>query len=85
MSYLNILMPNHLQESINEIENEKNRLIPVEELFDELEEKYGLEFERKDKKQEEAYYKYLEHCNKYNKECKRIELEKLKKILKDEM
>lgn len=74
---------NRLQESINEIENEKNRLIPAEEFFNELEEKYGFEFERKDKKQEEAYHKYLEHCNKYNKKCKKIELEKLKKELQN--
>lgn len=76
---------NYLHESINEIENGKNRLIPVEELFNELEEKYGFEFERKDKKQEEEYHKYLEHRSKYNKECKKIELEKLKRILKNEI
>lgn len=66
---------------IKETEDGKGKSIPAEDFFKKLGKKYGFEFEKRDPRQEKAYHKYMEHCNDYNKICKKIELEKLKNCL----
>ena len=45
----------------------------------EIIEKYN--FEKKDEKQEQAYNKFLKQLMEYNKNCRNIELKKLKDLL----
>lgn len=73
-----------LEESIREIDKNKKdskSLYSVEEVFKELEEKHGFEPEKKDEKQERAYKEFLKSLFEYEKECKNIELKKLKDLL----
>lgn len=73
-----------LEESLREVdENKENSksLYSAEEVFKQLEEEYGFESEKKDAKQEIAYEKFLKNLIEYEKECKNIELKKLKDLL----
>lgn len=55
----------------------------IDEFYKELEENFDFEFEKKDARQEKEYNKYLQHCAHYNKTCRKIELEKLKKLIEN--
>ena len=73
-----------LEESLREIDENKENpktLYSAEEVFKQLEEEYGFEPEKKDEKQENAYKKFLKNIMEYEKECKNIELKKLKDLL----
>ena len=58
--------------------------ISFEDFRKKLEDIAGVELEKRDSKQEEAWYEYLKHQAEYNEKCQRIEIEKLKELLKEE-
>ena len=55
--------------------------ISAEEMFRRLDEEFGFEREKKDPEQETAWHKYVRCMAEYNKECRNIELRKLRDFL----
>ena len=58
--------------------------ITHEELMKRMEERFGIEFERKDPVQEEAWYKFIRHQKEYNEVCQKVEIEKLIESIRKE-
>ena len=70
-----------MTDSLNEGMEEEGELYTIEELEKELEEKFGIEFEKKDKEQEEAFNLLFKQQAEYNRKCEMIEIKKLRKLL----
>ena len=76
-----------LDRSIEETKRHKNDpdyFMSHEEFIRRLEESLGIELEKTDPEQEEAWHEVIKHVSEYNVKCQKIEIAKLKKLLKNE-